>query len=722
MSSQRTAIVHYLILVCAAACFPAHEITLKNGTVIQGEIVSENNNFYVVDREGSSLKILKSLIDKIDGKAIRSDCEEAAEPGKSGTPSPSGQKAESPDSISLQVKKGKTVALKLKNGTVFNGVITSENVNFINFDIGGTEIRILKSLVAFIGKPSDISAADSLKPPREPAGTKITQTKPAQKKELPKTPPQKKSASEKNGSAAGRKTEQTGSKITLKNGTLLSGKIVVENVNFISVNIEGSVLKILKTMIADIDGKALETAPERMPVAQQPSAQEPEATKEKSVSVVPAQIKFDENKATPSKPTAIRQTPQTPAATPSVPPIKTTPPLQEKTTSAVAVKSASAVPVPEPLWATGTDRSKSGFIYPGNDKKVETGTYPSQKSASRDTVMRIASVSDVVLRSTIAPNPIRDESETETSIQTPAKKSTTKISEGRIEQLISRLDSPDPAERIKAASELGEFGNKAVEPLVNLLKDKNPAVRRNAVRALSLIKDDYVTTVLIKSLKDKDLEVQSLANSELTERAPVDKLIVELNSRDSDIRKNSVEILGILREKHAVDYILIALKDRNSSVREKAAYALGMIMDPKSGDALIASMKDGISFVRANAAFALGELREPKAVEPLLDALRDESPIVRENAAVSLGKLRDTRAIEPLSKAARDPNPDVKKAAKEALRHHTDVAMLIEALNEKSQFVKDNAEYSLFLMTGKNFGKDHKKWKEWFAKKQGREQ
>jgi HEAT repeat protein len=75
--------------------------------------------------------------------------------------------------------------------------------------------------------------------------------------------------------------------------------------------------------------------------------------------------------------------------------------------------------------------------------------------------------------------------------------------------------------------------------------------------------------------------------------------------------------------------------------------------------------------------------------------------------------FRDTRAIEPLAAAARDDNPDVRAAAGTALELHTDVGLLIDALDEPTPLVRKNAEYALFLMTGRDFGADSERWRQW---------
>jgi hypothetical protein len=102
---------------------------------------------------------------------------------------------------------------------------------------------------------------------------------------------------------------------------------------------------------------------------------------------------------------------------------------------------------------------------------------------------------------------------------------------------------------------------------------------------------------------------------------------------------------------------------------------------------LISALKDEDRDVRRVAAGALGELKDPRAVEPLISALKDENRDVRRVAAGALGELKDPRAVEPLISVLKDENGSVRRAA---------AASLLE-------------------ITGKNFGEDEAKWRDWLG-------
>lgn len=91
--------------------------------------------------------------------------------------------------------------------------------------------------------------------------------------------------------------------------------------------------------------------------------------------------------------------------------------------------------------------------------------------------------------------------------------------------------------------------------------------------------------------------------------------------------------VGCSRTDH-VQELIIKLNGRNIQLRRQAAQALGEIKDPRAVEPLIAALKDEDSKVRMNTARALGEIKDPRAVRPLMVALKDQhSAEVRVRAA-----------------------------------------------------------------------------------------
>jgi len=66
------------------------------------------------------------------------------------------------------------------------------------------------------------------------------------------------------------------------------------------------------------------------------------------------------------------------------------------------------------------------------------------------------------------------------------------------------------------------------------------------------------------------------------------------------------------------------LKHKDTSVRRNAAETLGMMGDEKAVDSLISVLKDRNRFVRQEVVAALGKIGGARLVEPLTQALKEE--------------------------------------------------------------------------------------------------
>jgi HEAT repeat protein len=139
------------------------------------------------------------------------------------------------------------------------------------------------------------------------------------------------------------------------------------------------------------------------------------------------------------------------------------------------------------------------------------------------------------------------------------------------------------------------FQGRATSSWVNQFKDKDPAIRQEAIRALGQIGPDAVLP-LCKALEDPN----------------------------SNVRMSAADALGRIGEdaKGAVAALNEALKDPDRNVRRHAAFALGIIdpADKSVVPALIESLKDRDLEVRRLAAVALGRFgREAMSAVPALN-------------------------------------------------------------------------------------------------------
>ena len=276
---------------------------------------------------------------------------------------------------------------------------------------------------------------------------------------------------------------------------------------------------------------------------------------------------------------------------------------------------------------------------------------------------------------------LRDKSE---SVRGCALQGLKDIGPPAVPLLIVALKNPDRRVRRKASCvldhigyELKDIGDfRAVEPLINALKDPTSVVRSHSVTALGKIGGPQALPAVITALKVE--AVRSALDIGVCYRAieaihrlgeqAAEYLIPALKHPDTAIRRKAATLLGKTGEGGAVELLVIALKDKHPRVRSRAAHALGRIGDPSAVEPLTVAIHDTAPNVRINALHALGKFGEPAAAA-LTPALVDPAASVRRHAIAALEKIGNKGAIARLEKMVKDETEDsVRQAAKRALR------------------------------------------------------
>ncbi|HEX8430056.1 MAG TPA: M56 family metallopeptidase [Longimicrobium sp.] len=120
---------------------------------------------------------------------------------------------------------------------------------------------------------------------------------------------------------------------------------------------------------------------------------------------------------------------------------------------------------------------------------------------------------------------------------------------------------------------------RALAALIRATSDPEVEVRRSAIRALGRIRDDAVVTPLVRSLRDRDSDVRSLAARMLgelaagnEEAAPLREVVVA----QADTPRGR---LGEAAADRAAEALRGSLTDEDPRVRDTALWALGEIAD-----------------------------------------------------------------------------------------------------------------------------------------------
>ncbi len=212
----------------------------------------------------------------------------------------------------------------------------------------------------------------------------------------------------------------------------------------------------------------------------------------------------------------------------------------------------------------------------------------------------------------------------------------------RVDKLIDEMRRTDNGRRrFRIAELLSDIGREAVDPLIGLLSDPNPANRQEAAWALGRIGS-------------------SRATGPLLERLAVDE--------EDGVRFQAVEALGSIGSREAVPALISFLGGENDALHRSAADALGRLGAEDAVGPLIETMDKPNWWDRSAVVDALGQIGSAAAVDPLAARLKDEEVHVRRSIVVTLLKIGSEKAAATLEDALDDEDWEVRLYAAEALK------------------------------------------------------
>lgn len=196
-----------------------------------------------------------------------------------------------------------------------------------------------------------------------------------------------------------------------------------------------------------------------------------------------------------------------------------------------------------------------------------------------------------------------------------------------IEIQIDLLKDPDWAVRREAVITLGEMGDeRCVDPVVRALRDGDWQVREAAIEAVGMIGSPCVEPV-VRLLRDWDIRKAAIvALGKIKDERVLEPLIGQL--RNDEFNELATEALAELGQP-AVEKLVAALKDKDENVRKQAVITLGRIKDPAAVDALIEMLKDKDWYIRLTAAAALENIHDERGREAIKSLLQDSDLVVK---------------------------------------------------------------------------------------------
>lgn len=189
-----------------------------------------------------------------------------------------------------------------------------------------------------------------------------------------------------------------------------------------------------------------------------------------------------------------------------------------------------------------------------------------------------------------------------------------------------------------------------IEIQIDLLKDSDWVVRREAAITLGEMGDERCVEPLCNALRDGDWQVREVAIEGLGQiGSPAVELLIKL-LRDWDVRKYVIAALGKIRDERVLDPLMLQLK--NDEFKDDATNALVELGEP-SVSRLVKALKDKDEMVQKQAIMALGRIKSAEAIDPLIVMLGDKDWFTRLTSAAALEAIGDDRgrdAIKPLMK------------------------------------------------------------------------
>lgn len=245
--------------------------------------------------------------------------------------------------------------------------------------------------------------------------------------------------------------------------------------------------------------------------------------------------------------------------------------------------------------------------------------------------------------------------------------------------IVNLLQDKDPALRLGAARVLGLIAQPdGIDPLTRASKDSDHDVRRAAVAALGSIKDPKTVAPLLDALKDSYWFVRSDAAEALGRQhdpRAIDPLLDAVKDSDSTVESSAENAVVIIvsSAKPAPDVFVNRLNDPNEKVATICAVSLVILKDPRAVPVLIKLSASSDLQIRLHAVKALGETGDSSALPTLRLLLKDADPNMRGWSIISLGKLKDQSSVPQLQAMAANEQelPEVRKAANMAVQYIT---------------------------------------------------
>lgn len=211
------------------------------------------------------------------------------------------------------------------------------------------------------------------------------------------------------------------------------------------------------------------------------------------------------------------------------------------------------------------------------------------------------------------------------------------------EDLIKLLRDPNPWYRLRAVMALGSLGDKrAVEPLIETIDDHDDELDPEMIEArfdvLALFKDPRAIKPLVENIHRVDFKQVWSLNAFGDEA--VDPMIEALKEPKEYTRWQAAYWLGNARNSRAVQPLIALLNDPDPRVRGQVIASLGWIGSSDAIPHLGKLIYNNDAETRKAIAYTLGRIHNPQVLAFLQQLTNDDELDVRTEALKSIEELQ----------------------------------------------------------------------------------
>ncbi|MFH1287585.1 MAG: HEAT repeat domain-containing protein [bacterium] len=218
--------------------------------------------------------------------------------------------------------------------------------------------------------------------------------------------------------------------------------------------------------------------------------------------------------------------------------------------------------------------------------------------------------------------------------------------EGIMMPMIRMLGHRDRSVRYFAINVLGELGGKnGFKAILGMVKDKEIKVRLGALIVLGRLKvKEYIP--IFKEVLTEDIDpyvkLKAARNLALLEDyTGYDLIKNELFNKNTDLKREAIEILGIIKDKSSVSILEDLFLYPNPEIKETVIWSLGEIGESGTFEFLLKKLKEGRGFKIA-IIDALKKFQDKRLIPYLNNYLDDENFMIRKHAASALSDFPDS--------------------------------------------------------------------------------